>query len=334
RRFDPDREPDRSVAEAMAANARTLRASDRALAKRFVEGFHSADVSRMSERALADNGSPGEDVREMRIGRLLAGYVSLVDALAEPVRSRIQTGTVVSAVRWREGRVEVEARDHAGASLAPVVARSIVVTVPLGNLSAPGTLGAIELDPPVATAERAIAKMTMGNVVKLVLQLDRDFWTDEQFAERVGALSVDQMSFLQTSERVAFPVWWTSYPVRAPVLVAWAGGPPALELSRCSVEELEALAIESLATMLALKPRTVRDRVRATFYHDWINDPFARGVYSYALVGGHRASVQLAKPARKTVWFAGEAADRVGRTGTVHGAIASGWRAADEILDD
>jgi monoamine oxidase len=43
--------------------------------------------------------------------------------------------------------------------------------------------------------------------------------------------------------------------------------------------------------------------------------------------------VRLAKPVQDTIWFAGEAADREGRTGTVHGAIASGWRAADEIGD-
>lgn len=34
----------------------------------------------------------------------------------------------------------------------------------------------------------------------------------------------------------------------------------------------------------------------------------------------------------RTLYFAGEHADREGRNGTVHGAIASGWRAADQIL--
>jgi len=95
---------------------------------------------------------------------------------------------------------------------------------------------------------------------------------------------------------------------------------------------VEALAVESLAMLLMMKPRLIRDRLRATFHHDWINDPFTRGAYSYPLVGGHRASVRLARPVDNTIWFAGEAADREGRTGTVHGAIASGWRAADEIL--
>ena len=42
---------------------------------------------------------------------------------------------------------------------------------------------------------------------------------------------------------------------------------------------------------------------------------------------------RLAPPIQGTIWIAGEAADKEGRSGTVHGAIASGYRAANEILD-
>ena len=40
----------------------------------------------------------------------------------------------------------------------------------------------------------------------------------------------------------------------------------------------------------------------------------------------------LAKPVAGTLFFAGEATDTTGRTGTVDGAIASGRRAARELL--
>lgn len=66
--------------------------------------------------------------------------------------------------------------------------------------------------------------------------------------------------------------------------------------------------------------------------HDWTHDPFARGAYSYQTVGGERAPASLARPLRGTLFFAGEAADAEGRTGTVHGAIGSGRRAADEVM--
>jgi len=49
-------------------------------------------------------------------------------------------------------------------------------------------------------------------------------------------------------------------------------------------------------------------------------------------VGGDGAEAALAKPLDNTLFFAGEATDITGHNGTVHGAIASGKRAAAEIL--
>ena len=49
-------------------------------------------------------------------------------------------------------------------------------------------------------------------------------------------------------------------------------------------------------------------------------------------VGGEGGPAELARPLRGTLFFAGEAADLEGRTGTVHGAIATGRRAAREAM--
>ena len=50
-------------------------------------------------------------------------------------------------------------------------------------------------------------------------------------------------------------------------------------------------------------------------------------------VGGLDAQVQLARPVEDTIFFASEATNEAGHHGTVHGALASGLRAAKEILD-
>jgi monoamine oxidase len=76
----------------------------------------------------------------------------------------------------------------------------------------------------------------------------------------------------------------------------------------------------------------VESLIEACWYHDWHADPFTRGAYSYALVGGSTAAKQLAKPVARTLFFAGEAASVEGRTGTVHGAMGTGYRAADSVL--
>ena len=42
---------------------------------------------------------------------------------------------------------------------------------------------------------------------------------------------------------------------------------------------------------------------------------------------------RLARPVSHTIWYAGEAAHTAASTGTVHGAIASGQRAARDIVE-
>ena len=67
------------------------------------------------------------------------------------------------------------------------------------------------------------------------------------------------------------------------------------------------------------------------YSHNWQNDPFSRGAYSYGKAGARDAQSALARPVANTLFFAGEATDIGGHNGTVHGAIASGRRAATEI---
>jgi monoamine oxidase len=64
---------------------------------------------------------------------------------------------------------------------------------------------------------------------------------------------------------------------------------------------------------------------------NWQTDPFSRGAYSYTGVGGRDAHAALARPVDGTLFFAGEATN-AGQSGTVAGAIASGYRAAREML--
>jgi monoamine oxidase len=64
---------------------------------------------------------------------------------------------------------------------------------------------------------------------------------------------------------------------------------------------------------------------------DWSADPFARGAYSWVLVGGAGARRELARPLRDTLFFAGEATDEA-HAATVEGALRSGERAAREVL--
>jgi monoamine oxidase len=86
--------------------------------------------------------------------------------------------------------------------------------------------------------------------------------------------------------------------------------------------------------MLPVTVKRLRKHLVSSHSHDWIADPFSRGAYSYARVEGDEASQRLARPIEATIFFAGEAADVEGRTGTVHGAIATGQRVARLIAGE
>jgi monoamine oxidase len=74
-----------------------------------------------------------------------------------------------------------------------------------------------------------------------------------------------------------------------------------------------------------------RNCVVDALFVDWQADPFSRMAYSYVPVNGVGWRSRLADPVENVLFFAGEAT-HITRPATVHGAIESGFRAANEIL--
>jgi monoamine oxidase len=139
------------------------------------------------------------------------------------------------------------------------------------------------------------------------------------------------LSFLFTDDP-QFPTWWTSNPLPYPILTGWAAGPNAGAHTGRSKDEIIQSAMQSLARIMGVAEAELRVQLTGSFMHDWQADPFARGAYSYAAVGGMDAAQTLAAPITDTLYFAGEATNGDGYNGTVHGAIATGLRAAKELL--
>lgn len=301
---------DRSMAEAFARTK--LSSKERDLAIGFVEGFHAGPADRISARALERGGAEGPG----RILRVDGGYDRLVDALAAGLGTQIRLGRRVTRVVHRKKEVVVSMRGPTGRE-TELAAKAVVVAVPLG------VLGDIEFDPVLDRHARPTDALAMSDVVKLTLRFRSPFWIEKKKKLAKAALL--------HAPGETFPTFWTARPAMAPVLIAWAGGPSAARLADFEGARIAEEACNSLATIAGVKAERVHDELEAFHYHDWSRDPFARGAYSYALVGGSRAAAALAKPIGKVVFFAGEHTMPSPENGTVEGAIASGERAAKEI---
>jgi monoamine oxidase len=198
--------------------------------------------------------------------------------------------------------------------------RQLIITVPLGVLQtvADGE-GGIHFDPEPTALLKAARRLQFGHVNRVTLRFRERFWEEDETFRRVGYILARDEPFF---------AWWPTHPLLSPLLTAWMAGSATDHFHAANAQEAAAAALESLKRILK------RDipRPEAFYFHDWQSDPFSRGAYSYVPVGGRGAREILAKPVSDTLFFAGEAADIAGHASTVHGAIATGKRAAQLIL--
>jgi monoamine oxidase len=179
---------------------------------------------------------------------------------------------------------------------------------------------------------RACSLLGSGPVVKTVMKFSEAFWEDKAAAKAARSdEGLRDAAFLHDPD-AAFPTWWTARPLRVPVLTGWAAGPKALTLSGLPERAIIDAALGSLAELFGRRARLNSLLERAHCY-DWLADPFARGAYSFVMVGGGRARSGLAAAIEDVLFFAGEASDNSGQASTVAGALSSGQRAAREVLD-
>ncbi|HKP73559.1 MAG TPA: NAD(P)/FAD-dependent oxidoreductase [Pyrinomonadaceae bacterium] len=302
----------------------------------FVEGFHASRAERIGVHGLVKTNEASARIHEENSFRVPGGYDLVVNRLRDeldPERVEINLETVVKELRWRRGAVEAWAETAGGDAIEPFRAARAVVTLPLGVLQASeGERGAVNFDPELTDKRDAVRRLEMGQAVRVVLRFREPFWQSiELMGEGARRESLREWGFIHTDNEW-LPSWWTQLPVRAPVLVGWAGGATAEKLARHGAEFTVERAKDDLARLLGVARARIDEELEATYAHDWHADPFARGAYSYVPVGGLEAQQTLAEPVEETLFFAGEATNLEGHLGTVHGALSTGVRAAREVI--
>jgi monoamine oxidase len=285
-------------------------------ALRYVEGFHAANPSLISARSLRRDSEAEEAIDGDHQYRIASGYESLVRAVADRIDRKlcdVVMNTPIHEIVWRPG--EVIAR----ATTQEYLASRAIVTLPLGVLKSNNVI----FSPALKEKQNAMSFLEMGPVIRVSLCFQKKFWERDQ--------EMADLSFLFTDDP-QFPTWWTSNALPYPILTGWAAGPNAGAHTGRSKDEIIQSAVQSLARIMKTAEPELRRQMTGSFTHDWQADPFSRGAYSYTAVGGMDAAQKLAEPIANTLYFAGEATNGNGYNGTVHGAIATGLRAAQELL--
>jgi monoamine oxidase len=310
----PAEEPDESFQYYLDRSGEDEDIKEQAL--KYVEGFHAADPSLISARSLRRDSEAEEAIEGDHQYRIASGYESLVQTVAGRIDRKlcdIVMNAPVHEIVWHQGKVM--ARTPAQKYLSP----RAIITLPLSILKSK----TVVFSPALPEKQNAMSFLEMGPVIRVSLCFQEKFW--ERDAEMAD------MSFLFTDDP-HFPTWWTSNALPYPILTGWAAGPNARKYAGCPEDGIIQSAVRSLARIMELPEPELRKQMTVAFTHDWQADPFSRGAYSYTAVGGLDAAVKLAEPVADTLYFAGEATNGDGYNGTVHGAIASGLRAAKELL--
>src|SRR5206468_3163885 len=127
--------------------------------------------------------------------------------------------TQVTEIAWRRGEVVVHtdvglvlnpsaaeggrlaAADGLRTSPTSILrARKAIITAPIGVLKAPD---AIRFTPELRDKQRALDRIEVGHVVKIILRFRERFWDDFNFVH---------------SDHAHFPAWWTAAPARVPLM--------------------------------------------------------------------------------------------------------------------
>jgi monoamine oxidase len=253
------------------------------------------------ERLLRDEPDTADRVR--------GGMERLPAAMAAELGARVRLGVRVTGLAHAADGVTVRYRQ--GGRDGSLGAGYGVVTLPLGALRH------LEVEPPFDGARReAIDGLGYSSVLKVMLQFRRRFWRD---AGLVGRTIADDPLFTTYDAT-------DGQPGERGILTVYSAGQVAVELAALPERQRIERCLERLERLYP-GCRTSFEVGRST---DWDLDGCSLGAYSYFEPNQlTRHGPVLARPEGR-VYVAGEHTDPW--QATMNGALASGVRAAEEVL--
>ena len=270
-----------------------------------IEQEMAADINDLSLQWWEESEEyPGGDV-------IFPGGYDQIFAVLNDVEIDIRTGQIVQSIEY--GADGVTVNTNGGTFEADYA----IVTLPLGVLKA----GDVEFDPPLPERKQhAIQHLGMGVLNKVYFQFSEVFWDED--SDLIGYIAENKGEWAEFLNIYKY--------TGEPILLGFNAGSFGLEIESWSDSEI----IESgMAVLRTIYGDDIPDPL-AFLITRWGSDSFAHGSYSSIAPGGTPEDYDaMAETVEDRLFFAGEATSR-DHPGTVHGALASGYRAAEAIMDE
>jgi monoamine oxidase len=315
RMIDAARPPDRSLEQFLREHG--VAPAARLLVTILYAHVYAADPDAIGVMGPAEEYRQASEPYGFRNFQLAEGYSALVGRVSARLADRIRRNHPVTEVHLTPAGVRVHASDPDGRP-TEFRANGVIVTVPLGVLKS----GAITFDPPLPGEKRvAIDRIAFGDAYALQLRV-RDGTLRRQLGDFGLVWGDTPASFYRP--RVALGE-------RPEFVTAFTVGREARRRAALPDDALVAATVAEWNEVLP--PEVTLGTVEAWAVHRWTNDPWVRGAYSFLPPGAGLAERRaLAAPVEGRLFFAGEATDLAGQSGTIAGAIDTGRRAAEEFL--
>jgi monoamine oxidase len=242
-------------------------------------------------------------------------HYTIFSSVFAAVKPHIQYNSPVTNIDYTGAKVIVSVEGG-----EDIEADKVVVTVPLSILQE----GSVQFTPSLPGSKlNAINNLGMDAGMKVAIRFNGTFWGQETtsiisdgivpryYAPGIGRSKSNSVlsGYIMGSE------------------ADFLRQLPEEEIFNTLIAELDEMYDGNASRLVSISESGIDGVIK-----DWQAEPYIKGAYSYPKVGSSLARETLALPVNKQIFFGGEATDSRGNFGTVQGALDSGSRVVDELL--
>ena len=279
------------------------------LAQSFFTSRYSADLEKLNVKGLNKQIQLNKDYKSYKLVNgfffnMLKEYY--YDQLHPKVMFRLNTR--IKEIDYADSNVKIFDKNYESFSFSYVI-----VTVSTGVLSNENIIFTPSL--PQSKLE-AISKLKIQPMGRLFLKFNEKFWNDSM---KMGVLNIGDIASIHVS---------TVDPL---MLTATIAGSSCEKIQQLHERDPNLVIAQLLNTLQkSFNVTDLKDTLAGFLWYNWTENENVKGGYTYPALQEEKARLELLKPLKNRVYFAGEAVSR--EPATFHGAIESGIDVAKLLI--